>query len=90
MIAYVLITTDVGFTSEILQAMNTIPNVLEIHAVYGEYDIVMKVETESLSTLSQTVFGKIRRLDNVNSTLTLIVVEDSDPSLIEDDPSYSK
>ena len=90
MIAYVLINTEVGCTSEILEVVKTIPNIIETHSVYGEYDIVAKLKTESLNALSQTISGKIRRLNNVNSTLTLIAIEEPIHKLSEDEPSYQE
>ena len=39
------------------------------------YDIVAKVEAESMDKLKEVVTWKIRRLDKVRSTLTMIVVE---------------
>jgi DNA-binding Lrp family transcriptional regulator len=43
--------------------------------VYGVYDIVAKVEADSMDKLKEIVTWKIRRLDKVRSTLTMIVVE---------------
>jgi DNA-binding Lrp family transcriptional regulator len=45
--------------------------------VYGVYDIVAKVEADSMDKLKEIVTWKIRRLDKVRSTLTMIVVEGS-------------
>ncbi len=49
--------------------------VKESYVVYGVYDIVAKVEGESMDKLKEIVTWKIRRLDKVRSTLTMIVVE---------------
>lgn len=47
----------------------------EASFVYGVYDIVAKVETDSMDHLKEVITWKIRRLDKVRSTLTTIVVE---------------
>lgn len=77
MMAYVLINTEIGSTSEVLEAVKKIENVLEADTVYGVYDIVAKVEAESMDKLKESVTWKIRRLNKVRSTLTMIVREES-------------
>ncbi len=76
MLAYVLINTEIGSESEVLDAVKKIKNVKESHAVYGVYDIVVKIEAESMDKLKETVTWNIRRLNKVRSTLTMIVMED--------------
>lgn len=77
MMAYIFINTEIGSVSEVLEAVNKIKNVTEAHSVYGVYDIVTKVEAESIAKLKETVTWKIRRLNKVRSTLTMIVMEES-------------
>ena len=77
MMAYVLINTEIGCIPEVLTAIQKIKNVTEAHSVYGVYDIVAKVEAETMRKLKDIVTWKIRRLNNVRSTLTMIVMEDS-------------
>ena len=77
MMAYVLINTEIGSIPEVLTAIQKIKNVTEAHSVYGVYDIVAKVEAETMSKLKDLVTWKIRRLNSVRSTLTMIVMEDS-------------
>jgi DNA-binding Lrp family transcriptional regulator len=48
--------------------------VKEIHEVYGVYDLVVRVETDKISELKDTLDEKIRSLDGVRSTLTMIVI----------------
>ena len=77
MMAYVLINTEIGSIPEVLTAIQKIKNITEAHSVYGVYDIVAKVEAETMSKLKDIVTWKIRRLNRVRSTLTMIVMEDS-------------
>jgi DNA-binding Lrp family transcriptional regulator len=44
--------------------------------VYGVYDIVARVKADTMDKLKEIVTWRIRRLDKVRSTLTMIVVED--------------
>ena len=43
--------------------------------VYGAYDLVARVEAETVERLKETVVSEIRQLDNVRSTLTMIAVQ---------------
>ena len=74
-LCYVLINVELGFEEKILKSVSDIPNVKECHRVYGVYDIIAKVEAESLDELKQNATSKIRRLEGVRSTLTTIVIE---------------
>jgi len=73
-LAFVLINAEIGAEDEVIIALNKITNVVEAHVVYGAYDIVAKVEAESMNRLKEIVTWKIRRLDRVRSTLTMIVM----------------
>ena len=72
--AYVLINVEIGSEEEILRNLDPISEVKEAHLVYGVYDIIAIIETETMQELKDTVSWKIRRLDKVRSTLTMIVV----------------
>lgn len=72
--AFVLINTEIGSEEEILEELKKIPNVKEAYVVYGVYDIVVKVEAENMDKLKEVVSWRIRRLDKVRSTLTMLVV----------------
>ena len=75
--AFVLINAEVGSEDQIVADLRKITNVKEAYAAYGAYDIVTKIEAESMDKLKEVVNGKIRRLDKVRSTLTMIIVEGS-------------
>ncbi|MEM0054403.1 MAG: Lrp/AsnC ligand binding domain-containing protein [Nitrososphaeria archaeon] len=74
--AIVLINVEIGYEGEVLKAIRKVEGVKEALAVYGNYDIVAKVEAESIEKLNQIITGKIRKLDNVKSTQTMIVVDE--------------
>jgi DNA-binding Lrp family transcriptional regulator len=76
-VAFVLINAEIGSEDEVVTELRKIVNVKESYVVYGVYDIVAKVEADSMDKLKEIVTWKIRRLDKVRSTLTMIVVEGS-------------
>jgi DNA-binding Lrp family transcriptional regulator len=74
-IAFVLINSELGKEEELLKELRSIENVKEAHFVYGVYDVIVKVEAESMEKLKDLITFKIRRLSNVRSTLTMTVTE---------------
>jgi len=76
-LAFVLINAEIGSEDDVLKEMKKIPNVKEAYVVYGVYDIVGKVEADTMDKLKEIITWKIRRLEKVRSTLTMIVVESS-------------
>jgi len=72
--AYILISIEIGAEGEVLKSLKPVSEIKEAHLVYGVYDIIARVETETMQELKDTVSWKIRRIDKVRSTLTMIVV----------------
>jgi len=75
MMAYVLINVELESEREVLDAVRKIEGVKEAHAIYGVYDLIVKVEAETMDKLKETVTWKIRLLNKVRSTLTMMITE---------------
>ena len=71
--AYCLISVAPGKIKEILPKVRTIDAVKLVDSVAGEYDVVTRIEVDSLKALSEIVFGEIRDIPGVTGTATLIV-----------------
>jgi len=74
-IAFVLINTEIGAEEEVLAELRKVNEVKEAYMVYGVYDIIARIQAETMEKLKEIVSWKIRRLDKVRSTLTMIVIE---------------
>ena len=74
-IAYVLVSCDLGFDAEIIEELKHLSDVKEVHGIFGAYDIITKVESDSVEHLRDVITWKIRKLNRVRSTLTLMVTE---------------
>jgi len=57
-----------------MKELRSIENVKEVFIVYGVYDIIARIEGQTMEKVKETITWKIRRLDRVRSTLTMIVV----------------
>ena len=74
--AYVLINCDSGFSEEeIIKELKKLTEVIEVSGVYGVYDIILKIKSETMDKLRETITWHVRRIDKVRSTLTMIVIE---------------
>ena len=69
-----LINAEIGAEADVLKAVSQIPEVKEAHLVYGVYDIITFVEAVTMQDLKDVISWKIRRLDKVRSTITMIVL----------------
>jgi len=74
-ITFVLINAEIGGEEEVLEEIKKVEGVQEAHTVYGVYDIIAKIEAETMDKLKEVVTWHIRRINKVRSTLTMIVVE---------------
>lgn len=74
-IAFVLINTEMAYESDATRALREIKEVKDVYVVYGVYDLVVRVEAETMQKLKDVISTEIRRLENVRSTLTMIVTE---------------
>ena len=70
--AYVFINTEIGSESSVLEALKKIEGVQEAHALWGVYDIIASVTADTLDKLVFIITKKIKKIDNVNSKLTMV------------------
>jgi len=72
--AYILISSDVGSEENIIKEIRGLDNV-KVEGTYGVYDMIVKVESNSMEELKNTITSKIRKIPQVRSTITLMVIE---------------
>jgi len=72
--AYVLINCDLGSEDKIISDLRKLEHIKDAVGTFGAYDMVAKVEAETSEQLRETVTWKIRKMDKVRSTLTLMEV----------------
>lgn len=73
--AYVLISAELGTEKKVVERLESIPEVKEAWAVYGVYDVVALIESKGgREALKDVIFSKIREMENVRSTITMIVM----------------
>jgi DNA-binding Lrp family transcriptional regulator len=73
--AYVLINCDLGSEEDIIREIKKLQETVEVSGVYGVYDIVAKIRSDTMDKLRETITWHVRKIDKVRSTLTMIVIE---------------
>ena len=74
--AYILINYEIGTEDKILNRLKNLPGVVEVSEVNGIYDIIMKITSDNLDDIKETITKYIRTIKTIRSTMTLIVAED--------------
>ena len=70
--SYTLIRVLPVKDKEVYNKVKGFSEVKEIIMTYGEYDLVIKVELPSLDSLDNFIFNKLRSIDGVTATTTLL------------------
>ena len=73
--AFVLLNTELGREENIIRELKNMEEIKEVFRVYGVYDIIAKVESDTMDKVKEIIVWKLRNLKGVKSTLTLIVTE---------------
>ncbi len=74
--AFVLINVESGSEDEVLKELKKIEGVEEAYFSYGVYDLITKIKADTMENLKDMVTRRVRSLNKVRSTLTLIMMEE--------------
>ena len=70
-VAYILLLVDIGKEYSVAEKVKQLNGVSEVRVVYGEYDIVVRVEVDSLKKLDKVVTS-IRSIPHIIKSITLV------------------
>ena len=81
--SYILINSDLGTDESIIIKIKEVladekDIQYQIQGVYGVYDIVLKLSSDNIDTLRSTITNKIRKITSVESTLTMMVIDEQE------------
>ena len=74
--AFLLINSEFLFTEEVMNKLKEIPEIVDIYIVQGLYDIIAKVKLNTEEELKELVSERIRKVDKITGTVTVIMAED--------------
>ena len=81
--AYVLLNSDLGNDESVV---NEVKEILaaeskvnyDVQGVYGVYDIILKISVDNAEALRSIITNKIRKISKVQSTLTMMIIEEQE------------
>ncbi len=76
-IAYLLIKSDLGAEENVKEQLEKLEQVQRVERTYGDYDMVVKMESEHIEKIRETIAWHIKKLDKIRSTLTLVKKEEN-------------
>jgi DNA-binding Lrp family transcriptional regulator len=71
---YLLIETEVGKLEEVARRVRAVPAVVEVEAVTGPFDLIVKIQAEHINAALDIVVHKIRKVPGIKGTETLVTV----------------
>jgi DNA-binding Lrp family transcriptional regulator len=57
---------------EVYEALNQMSEISEVHPLFGEYDILVKIDCEDINSIGEVVIKKIRSLSGIVDSKTMI------------------
>jgi len=73
--AYVLINCELGSEEFVISELKSTEGVVEVHGTFGAYDILAKITSDQVEKLRETITWKVRKIEKIRSTLTLMGIE---------------
>ena len=71
-LGFALLSISPLHEKSVFESLKNVPEVIEIHPLFGEYDILVKIQTPNIDTIGEVVIKKIRSLKGIVDTKTLI------------------
>jgi DNA-binding Lrp family transcriptional regulator len=75
--AVVLVNTNSNAQDRVLESLKLVDGVEEAHALYGVYDLLVKIKGNSIEKLKEITKSQIKPIAGVNSSLTMMIVQDN-------------
>jgi len=69
---FALLSVSPLHEKKVYETLKNIPEVVEVHPLFGEYDILLKIECSDIDSIGRVVIKKIRAIQGVMDTKTLI------------------
>ena len=73
--AFVLFNCELGKEGQVIQKLHEINSIKEVNGTFGSYDIIAKIESQTVEEVKDVITKQIRNFDVVTGTLTLMGIE---------------
>jgi len=73
--AYVLINCELDHKSEVMDEITRLPGIVDSAELYGAYDILVKLNRETIEELKETIKLKVKKISYITSVVALVATE---------------
>ena len=70
-IGFVLIHVSPLHEYEVFNKLSKLKEVIELHPLFGEYDLIAKIEAEDYESIGEIILQKIKTIKGITDTKTL-------------------
>jgi DNA-binding Lrp family transcriptional regulator len=56
---------------EVFNTLSKVPEVIELHPLFGEYDLIAKIEAKDYESIGEIIIQKIKIIEGITDTKTL-------------------
>ena len=71
-VGFALLSISPLHEKNVFDSLKNIPEITEVHPLFGEYDILLKIECPDIDSIGMVIIKKIRSIQGVVDTKTLI------------------
>lgn len=73
-LTYIGIKINSNITDQIVSDLETIEEILEIHEIYDNFDILIKIRTKNIDDLRELIVQKIRKIEGIRELKVMNVL----------------
>ena len=78
--AFLFINAELMFIEDVINKLKEIPEIVRVYKVQGIYDIIARVNSDTEEKLKELVSERIRRIDRITGTVTVIIAKEIEGS----------
>ena len=71
--AFTLVKVSSQMNASVYKEIAKLPLMKQVTLTYGEYDLIVRTETDEISELNKFIYNILRKIPNITMTTTLIV-----------------
>jgi DNA-binding Lrp family transcriptional regulator len=73
--AFLFINAELLFIEDVINKLKEVPEIVDVYKVQGIYDIITRVNSDTEEKLKELVSERIRRIDRITGTVTVIIAK---------------
>ena len=78
--AFLFINAELLFIEDVINKLKEVHEIVDVYKVQGIYDIIARVNSDTEEKLKELVSERIRRIDKITGTVTVIIARETESS----------